>query len=73
MAEIKEGHYSVHLGNYWDFHSGCHGSVIHFKDGTKIDLGEEWTTTGPVALAHLIAGKIRADVEIKYRKTPISC
>jgi hypothetical protein len=74
MAEIKEGRYSIFLGNYWDFHAGCYGTKLPMKDDSILDLTKDWKTgQGPEFLVNLIARKIGADVEVKERKTPIPC
>lgn len=75
MAELKEGRHSLYLGNYWDFHAGCHGAEMLFADGTILDFGKEWTeeVRSPVAVLHMVAQRIGAETEIKYRKTPIDC
>jgi len=75
MAEVKEGDFSLNMGNYWDFHSGCAGTVQPFADGTEIDFDKEWTDdiNRPIPFAEMVAKKINATVEIKYRKTPFEC
>jgi hypothetical protein len=75
MAALMEGRYILHLGNYWDFHAGCHGSVMLFADGTKIDFDKEWTDeiNRPWSVAEMVAEKIGATVETKCRKTPFKC
>jgi hypothetical protein len=70
MAQLREGNHSIHYGNVWDFHPGCHGPVKIMKDGTEIDLEKEWDSSDPMVLAELVAKKIDADIEVKYRKTP---
>jgi hypothetical protein len=75
MAELKEGRHTLHLGNYWDFHAGCSGSVMIFADGTRIDFKKEWNETirRPLPVANMVAAKIGATVVIKHRKTPFNC
>ena len=70
MAQIKINKKVVFKGNFWDFHAGCHGSVV---DGE--DLGHGWF--GPFGLGNaLYHAKInkKFDVTLKHtcRKTPIS-
>lgn len=71
MARILVGREVVHLGNYWDFHSGCHGPVM-LIGGKKVDFGKEWheSIRRPVPVAHMIAAKIGGKVVVKTRKTP---
>ena len=72
MAALKEGNHVLHIGNYWDFHAGCYGTEMIFADGSSIDFKKEWTEhiRRPLAVAHMVANKIGADVVVKYRKTP---
>lgn len=57
MAELKEGKWTLHLGNYWDFHAGCQGTVMIFADGSKIDYAKEWTDqiSTPQSVAEMVA------------------
>lgn len=74
MAQIRVGREVVHLGNYWDFHAGCHGPIKHIG-GKRVDFSKEWTEDirRPVPVAHMIAAKIGGEVVVKHRKTPIGC
>ena len=68
MAELREGSHSIFMGNLWDFHPGCHGTVFTMKDGKKIDVGNTWA--GPGGLARELALRIEADVVTKDRTKP---
>jgi hypothetical protein len=75
MAELKDGNHTLHFGNYWDFHAGCHGTEMRFADGSTIDFDEEWTDeiNQPWSVAKMVADKIGAVVITKRRKTPFNC
>ncbi len=75
MAELREGVHQLRLGNYWDFHAGCSGTKMLFKDGKVIDFKKEWNdmVRTPMSVAQMVALKIGATVDVKYRKTPIEC
>lgn len=75
MAALMEGRHVLHLGNYWDFHAGCHGPIMRFADGTDVDFSVEWTDDirRPLRVAEMVAEKIGATVTVKYRKTPFKC
>lgn len=75
MAEIREGVHRLCLGNYWDFHAGCSGTQVRFKDGTIIDFKDEWprNLSMPTFIAKMIADRIGATLVMKQRKTPIEC
>lgn len=75
MAKLKDGRCTLHVGNYWDFHAGCSGTKISFKDGNIIDFEKEWTDgiRRPWSMAEMVAKKIGATVVIKKRKTPFKC
>lgn len=75
MAVLKEGKHVLFLGNYWDFHSGCCGTEITFEDGVTIDFEHQWNDgiRRPWSMAEMVAKKIGATVETKYRKRPIPC
>ena len=76
MASLNEGRHVLHFGNYWDFHAGCHGTEMVFADGTVIDFAKEWDEDNirrPHAVAYMVAAKIGAAVEVKYRTTPFKC
>ena len=75
MADLKEGRHRLHRGNYWDFHAGCSGTLMHFKDGTTIDFEKEWHDgiRRPREVAEMVAKKIGAVVVVKNKKTPIEC
>ena len=75
MADLREGDHTLHFGNYWDFHAGCSGTVMQFKDGTEIDFKKEWHNgiRRPREVAEMVAKKIGAEVLVKHKKTPIEC
>ncbi|MHC4799321.1 MAG: hypothetical protein ACYTF1_22010 [Planctomycetota bacterium] len=71
MAELREGKSeTLFIGNFWDFHPGCHGTEITFANGDTIDFIDEWDFVGPKPTARMIANKINAKLVIKERKTP---
>lgn len=71
MAQIKINKKVVIMGNMWDFHAGCRGSII---DGEE--LGQYWQ--GPFGLGNaLYHAKINKGFDATLyhicRKTRIKC
>jgi hypothetical protein len=75
MASLKEGRFQLHFGNYWDFHAGCYGTKMLFADGSEIDFEAVWHEgiRRPWSVAEMVAKRIGATVETKFRKTPFEC
>ena len=65
MAEIVQGNQHVFLGNFWDFHPGCHGTKLWVND-KYVDVGSQWA--GAFDLARLLAAKAKSKVIIKEYK-----
>lgn len=65
MAEINQGEKNVFLGNYWDFHPGCHGTEL-WVNNKYVDIGRQWV--GPHGLAQLLAAKAKTKVITKEYK-----
>lgn len=70
MAEVKQGKHSIFLGNFWDFHPGCHGTKFPLEDGTSIEITNFY---GATDFALKVANKINGKVVVKMRKRPIPC
>ena len=70
MAMIKQGKEIIFLGNYWDFHPGCHGTEFRLENGSIVNVNN---FSGPRNFAELIARKIGVKVVVKERKRPIPC
>lgn len=41
MARVKLNGEIIFLGNFWDYHPGCHGTVWEVN-GKNIELGDDW-------------------------------
>lgn len=74
MARLMDGRHEIFLGNYWDFHAGCHGTELIMRDGKTIDLKDEWISNRPFGLASLLTKKLGYEPFVVIdRKTPIEC
>jgi hypothetical protein len=65
MAEIMQGDQCVFIGNFWDFHPGCHGTKMWIND-KYVDIGRQWA--GAHDLAYLLAAKAKSKVIVKEYK-----
>lgn len=70
MAKVLQGKKTLFLGNFWDFHPGCHGTTFHLEDGSDIEIKDFY---GCRNFAELVARKIGGKVKVKERKRPIPC
>lgn len=62
MAQIRMDGKQMFLGNYWDFHPGCHGPISGITD-----------FNGPEDLAQQLAAKFKKTMIKKIRKNPFRC
>lgn len=70
MAELLDGKTTVFIGNTWDWHPGCHGTILMLAGGKRLDLSKEWSdmVRGPHAVAYMIASKLGARLKVKTYK-----
>lgn len=66
MAEIWIGKSQEFVGNFWDYHPGCHGTKFKIK-GKTLDVGKDWK--GPHSLAYLLANLIGTSVKVEKIET----
>lgn len=70
MAKVLQGKTTLFLGNFWDFHPGCHGTIFRLEDGTEIEIPNFY---GPRNFAEIVARRIGGKVKVKERKRTIPC
>ena len=70
MAMVKQGKKVLFLGNFWDFHPGCHGTKFDLEDGSEVTIVN---FRGATDFARAVAKKTGGKVIIKKRQRPILC